>query len=115
MQDDATLEDIDPPALVYVWNWFAELIDCRELGMSAGAILYQEIAAWAKLRAVDVSPVEVEALRKLDRAYLAFQYAKNNPDQTISGSLADVAEQAKMKREMERERTKRHQAKPVSR
>ena len=109
MGDDMSLADIDPPRLEYIWRWFLELSDCREIGMTAGSIQHQEILAWGTLHGIDVSASETFALRRLDRAYLAYCFAKNNPDkqQSISGTLGAVADQAQAKRELEKMRKDR--------
>ena len=112
MGDDMSMEDIDPPRLEYVWRWFTELSDCRELGMAAGAIQHQEILAWGTLRGIEVSAAETAALRSIDRAYLSYCYAKMNPDkqQSVSNMLSDVAAEAAARRDLEKSRRERRTA-----
>ncbi len=94
--DDMTLTAWDMPRLAYIWHWFCDLNNCREIGMAAGSITHREIAAWSELCAINVSPAEVNALRRIDQAYLEYNNDKTNPKQgSISDNLSAAAEAAK--------------------
>lgn len=61
-----------PDAAVHLWGWFWQLNDARPEGFSsAGPLTFGEIAAWAGLTGITPHPWEVEALKAMDRAYLA--------------------------------------------
>lgn len=58
-----------PEQIGYLWHWFVDLSDWRVVGEAVNALSHQEIEAWARLFRVDISPFEVDVLRKLDRVY----------------------------------------------
>lgn len=61
-----------PDAAGHLWTWFWQLSDARPEGFSsAGPLTFSEIAAWAGLTGSAPRPWEVEALKAMDRAYLA--------------------------------------------
>lgn len=58
-----------------VWNYFIQLNNSRQSGMSINAISYQEIQAFNLLYKLDLADWEVEAIVALDRVALK-QYQK---------------------------------------
>lgn len=61
-----------PDAAAHLWGWFWQLSDARPEGFSSARPLsFSEIAAWAGLTGSAPRPWEVEALKAMDRAYLA--------------------------------------------
>lgn len=69
----ALIDEPDIPfCTAHVWEWFWQLNDSRPEGFSnAGPLSFSEIAAWAGLTGSAPRPWEVEALKAMDRAYLA--------------------------------------------
>lgn len=62
-----------PEAGERVWKWYWELSAARgHSGSGALPIGFGEIKAWAELTGTCPSPWEVQAIRSLDREYLAF-------------------------------------------
>lgn len=61
-----------PVALAYLWGWFTELASARGGNGLGGVnpIGYAEMDAWARLRALDPTPFEIDVLRRLDQSYL---------------------------------------------
>lgn len=60
-----------PPGLDYLLAWFSELSSTRSSnGFGHNPISYAEIMAWATLTRRLPSGLEVEAIRRLDVAYL---------------------------------------------
>lgn len=62
-------EAAPPEQLGYLWQWFCDLSDWRDSSMGVGSLSHQEIESWARLYQVDISPFEVDVLRKIDREY----------------------------------------------
>lgn len=61
-----------PDAAAHLWKWFWQLSEARPDGFSsAGPLTFGEIAAWAGLTGAAPQPWEVEALKAMDRVYLA--------------------------------------------
>lgn len=60
------------PAAEYLWKWFGDLHAARLNTFAPQPVSYHEIAAWRDLHKIDLRPPEVEALRMLDLAYLAW-------------------------------------------
>jgi hypothetical protein len=61
-----------PGAAAHLWGWFWQLSNARPEGFSsAGPLTFGEIAAWAGLTGARPQAWEVEALKAMDRAYLA--------------------------------------------
>lgn len=58
-----------PPALAYLWAWFADLDESRPAGMGLAALSWADIAAYFSLHRIKPQPWEVETLRRIDRAY----------------------------------------------
>jgi len=58
-----------PEQIGYLWHWFNDLTDWRVVGDSINALSHQEIEAWARLFQIDISPFEVDVLRKIDRIF----------------------------------------------
>ena len=60
-----------PQALVHVWSAFIDLSQCRSVGFSSpNPISYSEIRAYMETTMTPLSPIEVQAVRELDTAYL---------------------------------------------
>jgi hypothetical protein len=53
-----------------VWEWFYELDETRETGMSLESISHTEISNWAEGMKIDLSPFERRCLRAIDRVYV---------------------------------------------
>lgn len=70
---ESLIPEVDiPPAAQHVWSWFWALNDSRPDGLSGpGTLTYTEIAAWAALTGHIPRPWEVDAIKAMDRAYLA--------------------------------------------
>jgi len=47
--------------------------------MGVGPLSHQEIDAWARLFCIDISPFEVDVLRRLDRTFREHQANKTKP------------------------------------
>lgn len=61
-----------PAALEYLWDWFTELDATRGQGFSADlAIAWQEINAFFAVQRVTPQRWELQALRRIDEAYLS--------------------------------------------
>jgi hypothetical protein len=75
-----------------VWDWFLDLAHARSVGYSANPIPYAEIEAYARLYGLDILPIEVALLRRLDMAALAHvaskrpKPGKNEPDTMTDAS-----------------------------
>lgn len=79
-------DDTAPPEQIgYLWRWFSDLTDWRECSMGVGPLSHQEIESWARLMRVDISPFEVDVVRRLDREFRAWQSEKENPEPTPIG------------------------------
>lgn len=77
------VEDAIPPTLEYLWRWYGMLVDCREYGFEIiGVLTHQEIGAWAKLLKINISPVEVLILRRLDRAFVSVHSGKKGEERS---------------------------------
>lgn len=60
-----------PTPLGYVWSSFVSLNSARTGGFSGpNPITYQEIQAWKELTNAPITPREVDAIKRLDKAYL---------------------------------------------
>lgn len=61
-----------PECVEYLWDWAVELFGRSGVSMTGAAPLaYSTIAQWAALTGRSVTPLEVEALIRLDAAMLA--------------------------------------------
>lgn len=71
----------EPPAEVaHVWGWFAELHGQRsEFGQ---ALRWLDIWAWADLHGHRLSPLELEALKAYDAAYL--EYCRREQEKRVN-------------------------------
>jgi len=99
---DAPANDLACPQLGYLWRWFEQLIDCREVGFGAGPLTYQEIDAWARLMRFDVSPVEATLLRQLDRTYRTLLQEKLERDKPKPKSISDKLEDIRLANEAQK-------------
>lgn len=59
-----------PPGTDHIWAWFRDLDSRRQAGMSVCALSWSDIHAYFQMRRVKPSQWELEALSKLDDAYL---------------------------------------------
>ena len=66
------LEPVEmPDCLHYLWSWFCELSGGRGYAeFGALPLTYSEIKAWAELTKTEPTAWEIEALKRIDRAYL---------------------------------------------
>lgn len=71
------------PDLYYVWEWFEHLSGWREVGFTAGPIAYREVEAWSRLKQIDITPDEVEALMMVDALWRNLYWEKSNPDKSV--------------------------------
>lgn len=61
-----------PFELRHVWGWFLTLHPRR----SQTSLTFQDISAWASLTGVQLAPFELDALIRVDDAYVAEQLRK---------------------------------------
>lgn len=54
--------------------------------MGVGPLSHQEIDSWARLFRVDISPFEVDVLRRLDRTFREHYAKKKNPTVAVESS-----------------------------
>lgn len=82
-----------------LWAAFCALSQARSYGaLGPNPIAFSEIAAWAQLTRTPLAPHHVEALRALDRAWIAAAISKvegghaeqQNAPQPISAALIDA-------------------------
>lgn len=65
-----------------------------------GPISHQEMLAWAQLMRVDITPSEVDALRRIDTEYRTYRYFKDHPEEAKKNvSLAEQFAQIKAERQ----------------
>jgi len=66
------LEPVEmPDCLHYLWGWFCELSGGRGYAeFGALPLTYSEIQAWSQLTKSEPTAWEIEALKRIDRAYL---------------------------------------------
>lgn len=70
-----------PHELSYIWSWFLELSGARSSnGFAANPIQYSEIDAWARLKKINITPFEVEAIVKIDGVFLSHMAEKAKKD-----------------------------------
>jgi hypothetical protein len=63
-----------PENYYHCWSWFGELSRTRSSnGFGQNPISYSEIDAWSRLISIDLTPLEVSAIIRLDSAYLNIQ------------------------------------------
>ena len=61
-----------PESVQHVWDWFLDLNSGRTASVAGlNVISYSEIKAWAELRNEKLAVWEVNAIKDLDRAFLA--------------------------------------------
>jgi hypothetical protein len=94
MLDEGQVSGADPsPLFAYLWDWFNDLSDWREMGsMAIGPLSHREIEAWSRLLCVNISPSEVDVLRQIDREYRSALYEKQNPKKAQFSGLHELAE-----------------------
>jgi hypothetical protein len=66
-----------PPAVAHIWQWFCELSQTRQIGMSAGPITFAEIEAYARLMKIEMHPWAVALIRRIDQAVMAAEREKS--------------------------------------
>jgi hypothetical protein len=93
----------DPPdEVAHIWIWFTQLMDWRTPGFNMpGALSHCEMQAWAKLMHIELYPAEVDALRRLDRAYrdaVARKSGLITEPVPVTRVLSDAAEIAKQQK-----------------
>jgi hypothetical protein len=60
-----------PDPLAHIWSAFCSLNDGRSVGYSSpNPISYQEIKAFMDLTATPLNPIDITAIKELDKAYL---------------------------------------------
>lgn len=70
------MPEVRAPHLV---SWLFEIGPIAAGGMGPTTISNQEIAAWAALTAIELTPLEARTLRALSRAYLSEMNAAEDP------------------------------------
>jgi hypothetical protein len=67
------LEEIELPYCVtYLWGWFCELSGGRDYGEAGPKPLsYREIQSWSELTKTDPTAWEVQAIKAIDRVFIA--------------------------------------------
>ena len=74
--EDAPEEVSCPWELQHIWEWFLELDETRQNGMSIGPITHTEITKWSEGMGYNLIPFERRALRAVDRAFMIHQSKK---------------------------------------
>ena len=71
-----------------------------------GPLSHQEILSWSTLRAVNIAPSEVDALRQIDRAFRNYHADKTKPPVPLppSRALADAAAIAQAERKAHKQK-----------
>jgi len=60
-----------PHSVIYLWQCFLYLSGSRQAGFSGpNKIPYTEIEAWSRLNGIQLLPIEVEVIKKLDDLYV---------------------------------------------
>lgn len=59
-----------PYELAHIWEWFHELDATRVSGMGFSPITHTEIGEWSRGMGLNILPLEREALRAIDKAYM---------------------------------------------
>jgi hypothetical protein len=74
------LESVDPPWQgEYIWQWFWELHNGRQAGMSGPLpITWEAIKAWSELRHIELDSWELFTIKALDGKYLEEVGKKND-------------------------------------
>jgi hypothetical protein len=83
-----------PEQIGYLSAWFDDLSDWRTPGYAAiGPLSHLEIECWARLYRIDISPFEIDVLRKLDRELRAYYAERADPKSqgSIGGASSDQA------------------------
>ena len=67
--------DVDPIPLEieYVWAWWLQLHETRQMGMEANHIAYTEVASWSKLMQIQPTCFEIKCIMALDTVYLNYR------------------------------------------
>jgi hypothetical protein len=58
------------PMCSHWWAWWHELAEGRQQGLALSTFAWSEIGHWAQLTKRDIDPVDVAALRAIDRAFI---------------------------------------------
>lgn len=64
----------DPPCLDYIWHWFRDLSDKREMGFGIAAIKHDAIRAFSDCYGLEISPWEVSVLDDLDTTFRVIRH-----------------------------------------
>ena len=67
--DELAIGDL-PECAMHLWDWFLELSDTRQNGMSINPISHTEIISWSRLMRIRLEPWEVRALKIIDNAFI---------------------------------------------
>ena len=60
-----------PEYLYYLWEVFISLSSSRQVGMNGSlSLTFQEISSWSYLNGIELTPKEVEVIKKLDTIYM---------------------------------------------
>lgn len=79
---EALKEPPRPPHTEYLLRCFWDLRAACANGFGPGAIGFGDIKAYSELTGIDLTPIEVDALRKMDIALLTVLTAKDDPGET---------------------------------
>lgn len=61
-----------PEQLRHVWEWFSQLQGARvNYGFGVAPITYTEMNAWCSMHRIQITPDEVDILKRVDALYLS--------------------------------------------
>jgi hypothetical protein len=63
-----------PFGTTHIWQWFSDLDSKRQAGMAINALSWSDIEAYFRLRRIIPMQWELDAIVKLDNAFLASRY-----------------------------------------
>lgn len=66
------------PILGYLWEWFNEIAELRQEGMSGWQRLsWSDFADWKNLMQRDTTPFDINVINRLDREFIISQRKKD--------------------------------------
>lgn len=63
-----------PRGTEHIWKWYCELDAKRQAGMSINALSWTDIQAYFALRRIEPASWELDAIARVDDAFLASRY-----------------------------------------
>lgn len=79
----------------HIWDWFQKLHRRRQYAFGANPLTSSEIASWASCSGLTISPLEFDALCRIDDAVLPIL---NRPKSAIENNVSDGKSVAKRMR-----------------